>query len=165
MRVHIPSIAICYSEHMSQRLTAPRALTTLFARRIVRIATLLALAVAVAVFLLTWVLAYFFSSWWWLLIIPLCILVVLFLIVRIVVMIIIRMIHPNSLTKEQTVAMSGFIDKIQAILEARSTPLPFVVAVCIKDIVIHRDVVTIKKLITNTTGLRRDYAEIEKLFN
>ena len=149
---------------MSQRLTAPRALTTLFARRIVRIATLLALAVAVAVFLLTWVLAYFFSSWWWLLIIPLCILLVLFLIVRIVVMIFIRMIHPNSLTKEQTKAMNGFIDKIQAILEAKSTPLPFVVLICIKDILFHRDITTIKSLIKDTTGLRKEYAEIEKLF-
>lgn len=60
--------------------------------------------------------------------------------------------------------MDEFIDKIQAALEARATPLPLTVIICLKDILFHRDVVTVKKLIKDTAGLRKDYAEIEKLF-
>lgn len=79
-------------------------------------------------------------------------------------MIIIRVIHPNDLTHKQRAAMSEFIDKIQQVIEARSTPVPFIVLVCIKDIVLHRDVVTIKKIIRDTAGLKREYEQIEKLF-
>lgn len=79
-------------------------------------------------------------------------------------MTIVRLIHPNNLTCEQKQAMNQFVDKIQEIVEAKSMPLFLVALICIKDILFHQDVVTIKKLISNTTGLHKQYSVIEKLF-
>lgn len=149
---------------MHKKLTAPRALTALFARRVIRLATIIASGIILGVIALAWVLAYFFSPWWWLLTVPFVIAFGLFMIVRIVVMVIVRLIHPNDLSKEQVAAMNGFIDKIQTILEARSTPPFLIVLICLKDLLLYRDITTIKNLIKDTAGLRKEYAEIEKLF-
>ena len=149
---------------MNQRLTAPRALTALIARRVVRLATIIAVAIIGVIFLVSGVLAYFFSPWWWLLVIPFLLLFGVFIFFRIITMIFIRIVHPNAITREQRDAMNSFIDKIVAVIEAKSTPLFLVVAICIKDIVFHRDVVTIKNLIKDTASLRAEYAKIEKLF-
>lgn len=149
---------------MNQRLTAPRALTALVARRIVRLATIIAACVVGAILLLSGILAYFFTAWWWFLALPFLVLFGVFLFLRIIVMVVIRIVHPNAITREQRDAMNGFIDKIVAVLEAKSTPLFVVVAICVKDILFHRDVVTVKNLIKDTASLRAEYARIEKLF-
>lgn len=149
---------------MTSKLTAPRALTALLARRFVNLATIIAVGVACAGIILAWLLAHFFSAWWWLLAIPFAGLLLLFLIVRFIVMIIVRLIHPNNLTNKQRQAMNEFIDKIQVAIEARATPVPLIVLICLKDIILHRDVVTVKKIIKNTAGLKNEYEQIEKLF-
>ena len=146
------------------RLTAPRALTAFIARKVIRFSTIVAVLTVVGIGILCWVLAYFFTPWWWLLEIPFVILFSIFLLVRLLALIFVRAIHSQKLTPEQNAAMSDFVDKIQAALEARSMPLPLIVLICIKDILFHRDVTTVKKLISDTAGLRREYIELEKLF-
>lgn len=149
---------------MTSKLTAPRALTALLARRFIKLATIVAVGIAAAGITAAWLLAHFFSAWWWLLAVPFVGLLVLFLIVRFIVMIIVRLIHPNNLTGEQNQIMNGFIDKIQVAIEARATPVPLVVLICLKDVLFHRDVVTVKKIIKDTAGLKSEYEQIEKLF-
>jgi uncharacterized membrane protein (UPF0182 family) len=149
---------------MKQKLTAPRALTALVARRAIRFATFVAIGTLATITLLAGILAYFFSAWWWLLTVPFIIFFVLFLILRIIVLVIVRIIHDTSLTSQQRNALNAFTDKIQAVLEARATPPIFIALVCMKDLLLHRDIVTVKKLIKDTSELRKDYAEIEKLF-
>lgn len=149
---------------MNQQLTAPRALTALMARRAVRMATIISIITACIITIVTVALVYFFSPWWWLLIVPFAPLFILFFIVRFIVLLLIRSIHPNNLTKEQYVAMNEFVDKVQIVLEARSMPVPLIVFICLKDIVLHRDIVTIKKLIQDTAGLKSQYEQIQKLF-
>lgn len=149
---------------MNQRLTAPRALTALVALRAVRFATITAIVVTVMGIIVSATLAYFFTPWWWLLATLFIILFGIFLFVRIICMVIVRIIHPNNLTARQTKAMNEFVNTIQEIIEARSTPLFFVALICIKDVLVHRDIVTIKKLVKDTARLRSNYAKIEKLF-
>jgi hypothetical protein len=60
--------------------------------------------------------------------------------------------------------LDAFIHKVQQILEARAMPIPIIVIICIKDILFHRDVTTIKKIIRDSVSLRNDYLELEKLF-
>ena len=146
------------------KLTVARALTSRVAQRVLRIATRIAAMFFTVVFAATWALAYFFSAWWWLLLIPFVFLLGIFLIIRLIIGFIVRQIHTEHLTKQQRVALDRFVDKLQAIAEARSTPLPLLVAICIKDLLFHRDITTVKQLISDTSGLRRDYAELEKLF-
>ena len=146
------------------KVTVARALTARTGLRVVRLDTILALSIFGAWLLLTNGLVYFFSPWWWLLLIPALLLLAAFVAVRFIVRLVISRIHAEQLTKPQTEALDGFVDKIQALLEARATP-PWVFAlICIKDLLLHRDVTTIKSIISSTTHLQRDYKELEKLF-
>ena len=149
---------------MNQKLTAPRALTALIARRAVRFATLIAMVITLLSIAISSVLVYFFTPWWWLLAVFFILLFGVFIIIRVISMVIIRIIHPNNLTTEQTNAMNEFVDTIQELLEAKSTPLFLIALICIKDILFYRDIVTVKKTIQDTVSLRTRYAEIEKLF-
>lgn len=146
------------------RLTVARALTARIAYRFVRIATIIVVVALALITLATGALVYNFSAWWWLLLLPFVVLFVLFLIVRFIVMLIVRRIHTERMTKQQRKALDEFVDKIQALIEARSIPLPFVIAICLKDVIIHKDITTIKKLIHDTAGLRSEYQKLEKLF-
>ena len=133
---------------MIQKLTAPRALTALVARRAIRFATIIAVFITVVGFAVSAVLVYFFTPWWWLLAAFFILVFGVFLLIRIISMTIVRLIHPNNLTCEQKQAMNQFVDKIQEIVEAKSMPLFLVALICIKDILFHQDVVTIKQLIS-----------------
>ena len=146
------------------KLTVARALTARVAQRVIRIATIIAAGVLVVVFGATWALAYFFSAWWWLLIVPFVFVFSVFLVVRLFVVLVIRRIHSERISKQQRDALNDFSDKVQAALEARATPLPVIVLISIKDLVFHRDITTIKKLISDTAGLRAGYKNLETLF-
>ncbi len=146
------------------KITVARALTARVARRAVRLATLMALGVFGIIVIIAAGLAYFFSPWWWLLVLPFVVLLSIFAVVRLLIMVLIRQIHGERTTKVQTDALDGFVDKIQQLLEARATPPPLFVAITIKDLLIHRDITTIKKLIADTSGLKRDYEALERLF-
>ena len=149
---------------MIQKLTAPRALTALVARRAIQFASVIAVIITVVGITISAILVYLFTPWWWLLAALFILVFGVFLLIRIITMTIVRVIHPNKLTREQKQAMNQFVDKIQEIVEAKSMPLFLVALICIKDILFHQDVVTIKKLISNTTGLHKQYSVIEKLF-
>jgi ABC-type multidrug transport system fused ATPase/permease subunit len=146
------------------KVTVARALTARVASRVLRIATIVAGCGFFVVLLIIWALAYFFSPWWWLLLIPFVVLFTLFLFVRLLVRIVIRRVHGQHLNKTQREGLDSFIDKLQAIAEARATPWPLIIAICLKDLVFHRDITTVKQLINDTTSLRHDYKTLETLF-
>lgn len=146
------------------KITVARALTARFARRFVRLADLLVGVASVVLITGTWALAYFLSAWWWLLLLPVLLVLGAYVIIRFIVTFILSRIHVGRLSQEQRTALDAFIDKVQQLIEARATPLPIMAVICIKDILFHRDITTIKRLINDSVGLRRDYAELEKLF-
>ena len=141
-----------------------RALTARLTRRFVKIVDVIALIIIGVFLAITGILAYFFSAWWLVLLFPILFLCGVFVIVRLVIAVIVSRIHVGKLTEDQTKALDDFIDKIQQILEARATPLPIIAIICIKDILFHRDITTIKKIINDSVGLRLEYLELEKLF-
>lgn len=147
------------------RITAARALTAHIARRFIHLITIIALSIFVGVFVLCALLAYFFSAWWWLLLVPFAGLLILFLGLRFVVRFIVGRIHTETLTSEQQKALDEFTNKLERIIEARGTPPFLFVLITIKDLVLYRDITTIRSVISDTTTLRRDYATIERLFN
>ncbi len=139
-------------------------MTARFARRFVRLADILVAVITIILVAGVWALTYFFSAWWWLLVLPLLFLLGLYVIVRLIVAVIISHVHVGQLSKGQRTALDDFIDKVQQAIEARATPLPLIALICIKDIVVHRDLTTVRKIISETAGLRRDYQDLEKLF-
>ena len=112
------------------RLTVARALTANIAQRVLRFSTLIVLIAFGLIVAGTWALAHFVNGWWWLLLIPFVILLGAFVLVRLVLQVIIRRIHAEQLSKVQKEALDDFTDKVQSLLEARSTPLPLVVLIC-----------------------------------
>jgi membrane protein implicated in regulation of membrane protease activity len=146
------------------RLTAARALTAHIAKRFVRIATIIALGVFLLVVVLCGVLAHFFSGWWWLLLIPFVFLLGIFLVVRLVVSFLIRRIHGDTLRPDQKKALDELTDKLERLIEARGTPPIFFVFISIKDLLLYRDVTTLKGIVQDSATLKRDYEKLEKLF-
>jgi glycerol-3-phosphate acyltransferase PlsY len=146
------------------KVTVARALTARIARRFMKIGDSIVAISAGVLFVIIGVLAYFFSPWWWLLLLPILFIVSVYIIVRLIVAVIISRIHASKLTDDQRKALDAFIHKVQQILEARAMPIPIIVIICIKDILFHRDVTTIKKIIRDSVSLRNDYLELEKLF-
>lgn len=145
-------------------ITIARALTARISLRVIRLASIIATVVFGLWLLLTACLVYLFTPWWWLLLLPAIVFAVIFVIIRLFIRFIISRIHTELLTKPQAQALDGFVDKVQALLEARATPPWMFALICIKDLVLHRDVTTIKSIISSTTTLKRDYQELEKLF-
>jgi len=86
------------------------------------------------------------------------------MVVRLLVLLVIRRVHAKHLNKAQREGLDAFVDKLQAIAEARATPWPLIIAICLKDLVLHRDITTIKQLIRDTATLREDYKMLERLF-
>lgn len=146
------------------RLTAARALTAHIAKRFVRIATLTALGVFGLVFVLCGVLAYFFTGWWWLLLVPFAFLLGIFFIIRFVATLLVRRIHADALRPDQKQALDDLTGKLERLIEARGTPPIFFVFVSIKDLVLYRDITTLKGIVQDSTTLKRDYEALEKLF-
>lgn len=150
---------------MQQSVTLARAITAVFMRRIVHIATLAAVIIFAVAIIASAVLAYFFTPWWWLLTVPFAVAFGFFLLARFITLVIVKGVYSNHLSSVQQEKVDSFIDTIQATLEARATPLPFIALICIKDVLFHRDIVTVKKIVKDTANLRNDYKELEKLFN
>jgi len=146
------------------KLTVARALTAHIALRVLRAVTLAVFAIFVLIVIVCGLLAHFFSPWWWLLLIPFVGLVGVFVIILLLFAIFIAQVHSQRLTKPQRDAMDDFVDKIQQLVEARSTPLPLFALITLKDLLVHRDVTTIKRLVSDTAGLRRDFDALERLF-
>lgn len=146
------------------KVTVARALTARFARRFIRFVTVIGLCVVVALLLITLALAHFFSAWWLLLLVPIILLAIILLVIRFIVLMIVKGVHGDTLAKEQRVGLDEFIDKVQRLIEIRATPPWVFAAVTIKDILMHRDITTIKKLISDSANLRRDYQALERLF-
>lgn len=148
----------------ASKLTAPRALTATVARRLIRTLTVIASVITVVSFIISGLLAYFFTGWWWILAGITFIIFGFFLLIRFIFSAAVRIIYPNKLTREQSTTMNSFIDTIQEILEAKSTPPIIMMLICIKDLILHRDIVTIKTLIRDTSRLRSEYKKLEQLF-
>lgn len=146
------------------KITIARALTARVGARVVRLATIITFIAFGVWVVITAGLVYAFTPWWWLLLLPALTLLVIFLLARLVIRFILRRIHADQLSKTQSDALDGFVDKIQALLEARATPPWVFAAICIKDLLLHRDITTVKSIISSTTSLRSDYQALEKLF-
>lgn len=146
------------------KLTVARALSARIASRMVLIATFVAFGLYGVIAAATALLAYLYSPWWWLLLLPFTVALIVFLLLRLVVKIVIRRIHTERMTHQQTDAMDAFVDKIQQLLEARATPLPIFALITMKDILLYRDARTVKKLVSDTAGLSREFEALEKLF-
>ncbi len=147
---------------MKSELQVTRALGATFARRILYVYTIIGVGVTVGSLVLIWTLAYLVSSWWWLLLVVYIPFFIVFLLGRLLFVLIARRIYAQRITRVQKKALDEFADTVQGLLEARTMGWPLFVLISVKDILLHRELHSLKKLISDTTGLQSDFTRLKK---
>lgn len=147
---------------MSPTITVIRCIGTEFARRllypIVIIASILLTLLVVGIILLGTL-----STWWLLLLIPA---VMLFCIVAAVLTIFwltIRLVRPAQ-TKTQHRAVKTFVDKLQRLSDTAQTPKIILLFRIVRDVAAPRKDGFIGSLADDTASLKRDFRELQQLF-
>ena len=146
---------------MNSKVHTLRALTHIVAQRSLKTAAVILAVSLLATLAITWVLAYFLSAWWWLLllvIIPLALIGSLLLLFALFLAI---QIYPYQLLPAQKQLLDDFVDKIQKLIESAGMSWQWFTLLCVKDLILYRDMRTLKEYATDSAGLKRDFAELE----
>lgn len=147
---------------MKPKLDVLRALSAIIATRAITLMRIVGFVVFALLFVGIWALGSYVNPWWWLLLIVYIPLLVAVLVVLFVAQFLVRKLYPVKLSREQKRLLTNFTDKIQGLVEARGMGWWWFMVLNVKDIVLHRDVVTTKKLLADTTSLARDFKELEE---
>jgi len=139
-----------------------RALSYVFGRSILRLAGGLFFAVSSILLISDFLLAHYVSAWWLLLLIPVGLLIVAGSILYAAARFILARLYPHELATAQRHSLTAFNEKILRLLEARSLP-PFALAgIVIKDLIVHRELKSLRGLLDDSKSLKQDFAELEK---
>ncbi len=149
---------------MFQKLNVIRAVSQYYTLRIIRFFTIVAFILIVLLLLFDGWLAYSFSPWWGLLAIPMLAFLIAFLLVRAIVRYVALRVYPTRLSKQVSTEINAFIDKLSSVIEVRHMHPVMISLVSIKDIVLYRELRTIKTIIENSSTLSSDYADLESKF-
>ena len=149
---------------MKPKVRATRALAAYTTARSLRLVSLIALGGFSVVIALIGFLALEVSAAWWMLLPFVMIVAGVFLLLRYVIKRIIRSIYPDPLSQAQRQVLHGLTGKVVHLAEARSTPLSLLALITLKDIVIRRDITTIRSLFSDSKNLASDLSELEKQF-
>lgn len=149
---------------MKPKLAATSALVAYVAGRSLRLVTILFFTGTAASLTVIGLLAYFFSEWWWLLAAPVIVAVIIFMVIRFVAKRIISAIHRHPFTARQREQLEAFTKKLRSLVANRSTPIAVYAAQTVRDILRDHDATTVRKVVTDTTSLKDDFAELEKQF-
>lgn len=149
---------------MDSKVRATRALAAYTATRALRFVNKIFIIVFVALIGLIGLLAIQLSNAWWLLLIPVLIVSAIVVVLRFIVRRVIHSVYPDPLSQAQRRSLDTVTDKIADIAEAQSTPPWMLALITLKDIIVHRDVSTIRKLIDDSKSISGDITELDKQF-
>lgn len=139
-----------------------RALSSVIAKKAVFFFLVIDSIVSVLVFIGICLLVYFFSPWWWLLLIiyiPLCILsAAIYLLAALIA----ARLYPLPISREQKQHLEEFTGKILRLLETKGMGWWWFAAQCVRDLLLYRDLTTLKGLLSDTASLKRDFTELER---
>ena len=144
---------------MKAHISVLRAIGSEFALSFIKPIAIILVAVLVVIIGIAWLLAAIFSPWWWLLVVPFAVVGGVIGAVLLISYVIIRAFRPE-LSKEQRVAVRGFMEKVSGLNEAARTPYPLLVARITIDFIIHRDGRYIRGLINDSRSLKGEYEAI-----
>ena len=147
---------------MSPTISVIRSIGAEFARRLfVPVAVMgiiLSAVLVTGVFLLATL-----SEWWLLLLIPVVIVVSIIFGVLAVSWLVIRTVRPPQ-TKTQRTAVKLYVDKLQRVSEAIQTPKFILFFRVLRDISAPRKDGFIGSMTDDTVSLKRDFSELQKIF-
>lgn len=147
------------------RIATFRALSHVFASRIVRLAGWILLLVAAALLALIIILAYYVSDLWLLLLVLYIPALLVGIGVYVFARVVLRALYPHKITASQKRAINSFNDKILHLFEARAIPPWMLAGITIKDLVVHRELTTLRQLLNDSMSLKKDFQELEEKLN
>lgn len=147
---------------MSPTITVIRCIGTEFARRLlypIAIAASILLTVMVVGVLLLGTL----SNWWLLLLIPVVMVLCIVAAVLTILWLVIRTVSPAQ-TKVQRRAVKTYVDKLQRLSDAVNTPKVILLFRIVRDVAAPRKDGFIGSITDDTASLKRDFQQLQKLF-
>ncbi len=103
------------------------------------------------------------SAWWWLLAIPVIIFTLIGLFTLLLVRAILRKLRPE-LSKPQSTAVKGFVDKLDRLVDNMQTPMFIIIFKMVRDIVRPGKGTIIQTVTEDSTTLRKDLIELQRNF-
>jgi len=150
---------------MKTKIDVVRALSFVVVKRVLGVMTVIGIVGFGLSFALIWLFAAHLSGWWWLLLIVWIPLLIVALIIRLGVgYLAVKFLYQDRLDKQQKQRLNAFADKLQRLVETRTLGWPTFALMNIKDLVFHRKLRTTQDLIADSTSLKKDFQELEKLF-
>ena len=147
---------------MTPKLIVLRAISAAVARRALFWVSIVA-GIALALLLAgIWALAQFVSDWWWLLLVVYIPIFFICLFIFIIARILIRQLYRVRLNNDQKELTRQFTDKLQHLLESRGLGWWWFTVLCVRDLIVYRELRTLKDLIRDATGLKEDFAALER---
>lgn len=150
---------------ITPKLTVLRALSAVVARRVLRLFLIITSLFLVLGIITIWAFAHFFSVWWWLLLIVYLPVLVVAMTAYLLSRFIVWRLYPVSLSREQTRHLRDFSDKLVRLLETRGLSWWWFAIVCVKDLLVYRELRMLKTLLGDATSLRDDFVHLEKELN
>ncbi len=149
---------------MFQKLTVIRAFSQYYTLRIIRLFTLIALILTITLLIVVGLLAYNFSPWWWLLAVPILAFLITFILIRSLIRYIALRVYATKLSKQEQAEIKAFIDKLSSLVDVRHIGPVMLALTSMKDLVLYRELRTIKTIIENSKTLSSDYINLESKF-
>lgn len=147
----------------------PKAITALaigayLARKSLRLTTYIFIAIVLTLVIIIGLLAYNYTVRWWIFALPLIAICLIFLVLYWIVNRLVSAIYRHPFSRDQRRALDEFTDKVRSLVESKSIPLPIFAIITIKDVLVHRDAKTIRKLIDDSLSLKDDLKKLESYF-
>ena len=105
---------------------------------------------------------YFFSPWWWQLLIIFIPLFIASGIIYLLARFVASRLYPAPLSREQRQHLQGFTDKILRLLETKGMGWWWFAVLCVRDLLLYRELRTLKEILSDTTSLKQDFLNLER---
>ena len=144
------------------KINVLRALSAVVAKKAVFFFLIIDSVILTLMLIAICLLVYFFSPWWWLLLVIYIPLFAASVIVYLIAAFIASRLYPAPLTREQKQHLQEFTDKILRLLETRGMSWWVFAALCVRDLLLYRELRTLKSLLADTTSLKSDFEALEQ---
>jgi hypothetical protein len=147
---------------IKSKIDVLRALSSVIAKRAIFFFLIIDSVFLTLSFIGICLLVYFFSPWWWLL---LTIFIPLFIasgIIYLLAVFIASRLYPAPLSREQRQHLQEFTDKILRLLETKGMGWWWFAVLCVCDLLLYRELRTLKEILSDTTSLKQDFLNLER---
>lgn len=147
---------------VKSKINVLRALSSVIAKRAIFFFLIIDSVFLTLSFIGICLLVYFFSPWWWLLLIIFIPLFIASGIIYLLVRFVASRLYPAPLSREQRQHLQEFTDKILRLLETKGMGWWWFEALCVRDLLLYRELRTLKNIIGDAHSLRDSFKQLEE---